>query len=227
MKKLISPIVLLSIILLFAVSCKEEDPPVQYDIREGQIYFKAKINRDLRDYIYRVNGFIATTGGSCGYTKLDTNWIGMAISTASMYQGSDSFYIGCREKLYISIYTLYDLMWKRDSAFHKKLEGGNLTYFYQPKDSANPNDSIRSVPAFKDMVEIRWVDQNNVTWSSRRGKQEDASFIIESSTQITGFQKPKRQLKLSFHCTLYNDDASKSLDLTDGEAFLEYILTCP
>lgn len=201
-------LILVSAVMIF--SCKDEPTPFQTP--ETAMYFNGVVNGYEKAIVEGENGYLFDSSDSCAVLSNGMAWF----ASSYMYQGNSNYFMNNRESFSLNFHNLFDtVMTNRDSVIYAYFSSMPFAFV----------DSVSGPAQNYYGAEVIWVDGKGDVYTSLHTPQsKNVTFDLFSMN--IGANGRVIKIEASFACTLYSEDAEKTISLTDGKARVVLNSTC-
>jgi hypothetical protein len=200
-------------ILLFSISCKENEPK-PFDIPESAMYFNGMIDKSEKSIVEDQNGYECWVADSCGTITNGIAWF----ASSSLMQTAPDYYINNRENFTIKFHNLEDTVGtKPDSIMNLYFQQNSMAYAYI--------DTTIGIDSRYLGAEIIWTDSEGNEYTSLYSVQSENIAFDKYRMDISeiGFTI---SLESSFSCVLYSKSTKKTISLNEGTSRLYFQSGC-
>lgn len=205
--------VLLISVLLFSISCKENEPK-KFDIPESAMYFNGIIDKSEKSIVEDKNGYECWVTDSCSTTANGVFWF----ANSSLMQTGTDYYINNRENFTIKLHNLEDTVGtKPDSIINLYFQQNSMAFAYI--------DTTVGIDHRYLGIEIIWTDSEGNKYTSLYSVQS-GNMTFDKYRMDIGDIGFTIGLESSFSCVLYSKSTKKTISLNDGTSRLHFQSVC-
>lgn len=187
----------LLLILCLVFSCKKKEETIyEENTAPDNFIFKCKVNSLEYTFTDGINSYAvySSTSGSSSNSLTNSQTVFTGSGVRKNGSGNNGFVSFDNNSLSLSDYNA-----GKSAAISSMTSLGSHSYYQTGSQSAG--------------VTVTYVDESNVTWSSKGGQQSGSTFNVTGNTG--GIAANSRNVKGTFSCKVYNSGGSSKV-LSEG-----------